>query len=403
MIIPALAITSVVLLVAYARKATPGTLVSLGMLAFCLGGLFLSIFTMAIALAMFIAGVVLGLVSLEQKGRLVTLSVLVLIALAAVSIPMGMSTWRKVRLRDQYPYLSLRQRVQPVSQTVLTVPAADEAEEEDSEYERFPRFLSRRYAIASLHRSAVSHFLETPEFGVQRMAYPSLRNLEQDDGSPIQLPPSYDAPGDDAEYLVDGDPHSQVAPIQSDAVGEQRQAMNDRLEAGHRHFSGWFLDRDRFGDVQDLDRVAGFLPHAIVEDGAGRWNQDLSFPFNRESKLGRSGTAPTLVLKKLQLVGLLYHEEPVVYQLDTLPELLSADTATTRPLDSFEKRGLEELQRAGPVYAEHHPRALRMLGALRSSAACVECHDGPTTQLLGAFSYELEPLVALGGIPLTRN
>ena len=38
---------------------------------------------------------------------------------------------------------------------------------------------------------------------------------------------------------------------------------------------------------------------------------------------------------------------------------------------------------------EVHTHRIRMLGALRASKQCVQCHQVPRGELLGAFSYEL--------------
>jgi hypothetical protein len=68
---------------------------------------------------------------------------------------------------------------------------------------------------------------------------------------------------------------------------------------------------------------------------------------------------------------------------ETLPEKLEI-----RPLDLFEVAGVAELAQGKDQFVRHKGNVVRMLGALRATAQCIECHtEHKTGDLLGAFSY----------------
>jgi hypothetical protein len=60
----------------------------------------------------------------------------------------------------------------------------------------------------------------------------------------------------------------------------------------------------------------------------------------------------------------------------------------TRPLDVFETTGVAELRDGKELFIRTRGNAIRMLGALRATEQCLECHtDSKRGDLLGAFSY----------------
>lgn len=317
-----------------------------------------------VALSLLASAVLVLLFRAQPTGRGIWVSLVVCGGLLIA----GHSAWeravRRVQLRDQFAYVSLRERTQPVNETKYLV----DTSKAETEYDTAPLgwWMSRARSIESLHRSAVYHFLETPEFGVIRMAYPSLRMLEDGDGQPIVLP-------DEGELVYGG-----TSPGPQDLSTVQAQ-----LRREHLTFRNMFTDKERFGSVKDLDQVAGFLPHAITDKVVSRSGHDVGSLFEPRD---------SLQLVRLQLVGLLYHAEPVVYELDTLPELLNAATAPTRALDDFESRALNKLIAGESIYSERVNGNVQMLGGLLNAESCQACHHGPANQLLGAFSYELQPV-----------
>ncbi|MEM9701358.1 MAG: hypothetical protein AAF907_02790 [Planctomycetota bacterium] len=95
-------------------------------------------------------------------------------------------------------------------------------------------------------------------------------------------------------------------------------------------------------------------------------------------------------LRRLELIGLLLHDEPVAYPSDDLPRMNAADRKVTRPLTAFERTALAELEAGAWVVASERSDRLRALGALPAAAGCAECHGVAEGTLLGAFSYDFE-------------
>jgi hypothetical protein len=94
--------------------------------------------------------------------------------------------------------------------------------------------------------------------------------------------------------------------------------------------------------------------------------------------------------KSVDLVGLLTHEQPVVYVSENLPAMEDLKKTPTRPLDAFETAGLGSLQKGETHYVRSRDGIVRMLGAVRAKSDCLACHETRQVgELLGAFSYTL--------------
>jgi hypothetical protein len=128
-----------------------------------------------------------------------------------------------------------------------------------------------------------------------------------------------------------------------------------------------FVNPRGFGFVKDR-RVAGFQRHGMtkVPSSVAAW-----------------------VVAHVELVGLVVHEEPVVYVSANLPRMDDVRTVPTRPLDPFESEALDALRGGEEVYARGAGGSARMVGAIRATRQCVVCHGGSRGDLLGAFCYGL--------------
>jgi hypothetical protein len=133
-----------------------------------------------------------------------------------------------------------------------------------------------------------------------------------------------------------------------------------------------FLDPAGFGYVEDRDHVAGFEPHQF------RATPELA------------GVNERWVVVRLELVSLLKHKEPVAYATDAFPNLTESDNAPTRPLNLIEKKALKALREGDDLATESSGDRIRMVGSLRASKQCLECHEVKRGDLLGAFSWELQ-------------
>jgi hypothetical protein len=65
-----------------------------------------------------------------------------------------------------------------------------------------------------------------------------------------------------------------------------------------------------------------------------------------------------------------------------------------RALNQFEAGALPQLETAKDLVIEQQPKRIEMLGAVRAATNCLACHEGQRGELLGAFSYEITPLVS---------
>jgi hypothetical protein len=104
-------------------------------------------------------------------------------------------------------------------------------------------------------------------------------------------------------------------------------------------------------------------------------------------------------INRVELVSLLTYYEPSVYVLDERPTMQLALQAKRRPLDEFERLGLDALRRGEElVWTREAPK--RMFGAIRAHGWCLGCHTGAKEgDLLGAFTYYLDTPAA----PLNDN
>jgi hypothetical protein len=148
--------------------------------------------------------------------------------------------------------------------------------------------------------------------------------------------------------------------------GEFYDWHNDRLLE--------FLFPRGFGYVKDRDHVAGFKPHGFRK----ACHKEISeshyyFAFH------------------IHLVGILRYETPMVYLSDKLPSMEQIHQGKTRPLDYFEKAALMALRDGEDLFIASKDNTLRMLGALRATKTCQQCHEAQIGDLLGAFSYTLRP------------
>jgi hypothetical protein len=129
-----------------------------------------------------------------------------------------------------------------------------------------------------------------------------------------------------------------------------------------------FVNPRGFGYFKDRRHVTGFETHRFsqVPASANRWK-----------------------VQTLELVSLLLHDEPEVYVSSHLPRMDRLQGVPTRPLDRFEEFGLDALRHGEDIFTTKVVEGARMLGAVRSTRQCVDCHGGETGALLGAFSYTL--------------
>lgn len=241
----------------------------------------------------------------------------------------------------------------------------------------------RHRMLGELHQNQLDAFINSPGFGPLRgLPRVSEAVLERDPRPTITPPdppevpyePGNGAPPGNADQgeLVDLAAKDELSTLQKQS--DQFVALKkDQLQSLHRESAVDFINAQGFGWV-DSGRVAGFEPHSF-------------------SKLPEvSGTNQGgWVLTSLQLVSMLKHQTPVIYDTRELPrmEVLRSEDIPTRPLDAFEASALPKIRQGEMVVVEEATNRIRMLGAVRAGKTCIECHEVPRNTLLGAFSYEL--------------
>jgi hypothetical protein len=88
-------------------------------------------------------------------------------------------------------------------------------------------------------------------------------------------------------------------------------------------------------------------------------------------------------------MGLVVHEQAVVYPSPNLPRMEDVQNIPTRLPDAFERDGLEALKAGEDLFFRGAGDKARMLGSIRATRDCVACHGGTRGDLLGAFTYTL--------------
>jgi hypothetical protein len=261
-------------------------------------------------------------------------------------------------LRPQFPFESLEDRIPraklPTGGDSLPAATLHRLQEQ----ERILESSWRESELAYIHNDHWARFIQNPNFGVgRREAYWSIekRHLESTHfpkepvGQPDPSLGSFSYP-----------------PLE----GAKRTNEKDlsALFGLHQAGSFDFINLTGFGYVKDRSAVAGFETHgfsmAPVRKG---W-----------------------LVRRVDLVGMLLHEQPVVYVTDNLPRMDLVRNVPTRSLDAFESAGLHELEKGEDLYVRESPQGWRMLGSLRSTKQCIKCHAGERGDLLGAFSYILD-------------
>ena len=287
----------------------------------------------------------------------------------AVWLPWSAERWRTMqRLAQRYPVA-----VHPKPKSYPSTAASAETETMDnllgSELGVRGTFRGRDRILTAVHRSAVDRFATAAGFGAGRMGPVGLRP-DWVEVEPLPRLP-VDTPAKDPATPPPG-----LLPDEPDWVRQAVEGLSGRpltatlltLDAVE------FANGEGFGPVlsetSDTLTIAGFQPHG----------------FRRGSRV--AADRPDLRLVRLQLVGLLMHDEPVVYDSDNLPNMERVAEYPTRPPDAFERSALAKLRNGETLVTGETGDSLRLLGAIRNIDACADCHDGGAGSLLGAFSYE---------------
>src|SRR5262249_55358553 len=238
------------------------------------------------------------------------LSLLATAAAYGLAVYLSLSAMQQFdRLRERFPFESMEDRVPaPRPHSAVSPLPIDTANRlttlEESVRDNFLRALGLR----QLHEARVWLFVNSPGFGVTR--FPLIPNEYRltgglRDDPPILQPVSSANPSGSTGDLSPG----------SGTVAQKG------LQGLHLESIVDFAHHRGFGYVKDRRHVAGFQSHRFsqVPKAEEHWE-----------------------VRRLELVGLLLHEEPVVYVSENLPRMDELRGAPTRPLDPFEAAALEK-------------------------------------------------------------
>ncbi|MBI3821095.1 MAG: hypothetical protein HY289_00270 [Planctomycetes bacterium] len=145
-------------------------------------------------------------------------------------------------------------------------------------------------------------------------------------------------------------------------------------------------------DLESIHKLSIFsFGESNTKSPEQRWQALYNKPLPRKAQLWE--------IKSLDLVGLVVHDEPVVYvsELETkkngpMPkfDMTNLKENKKRDLDLFEAEGLEELRNGKPLYIRSKEGIVRVLGPINAGKACLKCHhESKEGDMLGAFSYTL--------------
>ncbi|MCA9040881.1 MAG: hypothetical protein KDA65_11085 [Planctomycetaceae bacterium] len=286
--------------------------------------------------------------------------------------------------KEKFPLVSLKDRLNYEDGLTETRLAEDFSTVSDDEYsgleaDRFQAYSqtyhntnwTRKRALSRIHADATTRFINSQGFGISRMRVFGPKWIDEiTEPEPIPLPDRYEL------RKPSTPPTEKLVPLAQSSGTTELLPMpeEESLWATHLFSAGDFVSAGSNGFVEDRQHVSGFLSHG----------------FREIPTLGRKETDSREDWKivQLQLVSLLKHGEPVVYNSPELPRMEALKETGTRPLTELEQSALAKLCAGEDLVFEIEPTTIRMLGSLRALRSCLKCHRGEEGQLLGAFTYE---------------
>ena len=226
--------------------------------------------------------------------------------------------------------------------------------------------------LHGVHRHYSYRFASRLGFGVVRMSRVQRRPLDYL-GEPAVVP-EFPQPGK-SRLNDDGDLVPRPDPLAALAEYHTARGIDFANEPGFGAINAaehlWDLDNlPDDADPAEAPFLIGFRPHAA------------------RSEAGDGPLMPGWKLHRIELIGLVLHDEPVAYASEALPRMGETASHDTRPLTAFEADALPQLAAGEWVVAAADRYRLRAAGALPAANACAACHGVPVGTLLGALSYD---------------
>lgn len=341
------------------------------------------------------------------------------------------------KLQEENPFVSLRDRLayEADHEASLELPNWTKPETNSADEKWVPRAES----LKLLHSEEVSLFIQRNNNGVRRTASPSIQFVRLDEypGPEFDLISdkttqegqgnAVDLPSDDApsyfEWRKEHGNRSNKPTFRDVSLIHNPNLLLSRSFLSRLHLKtvNDFAPLPSWGYVESLDRVSGFKAHSVSArfetdpwelnrfdtlknelykeyriDIAERHWKDRMTADEKQAVYKRArnffNTPPknaVWLIKNMQLVSLLKHDTPRVYNSNRMPDMNELQQVTTRDLNEFESQSLSSLVAGEEVSIESHMNRIQMLGAIRATKSCVACHIVSEGRLLGAFSYDL--------------
>ncbi len=305
-----------------------------------------------------------------QRGTLFcTVGLLAIVGLASyysdrlrdIATPVSASERQLADARKKLAFVSLQVRLPTGKPISPTKPLSADAQKHWEELETYHARSDRAEMLKALHERTRNVFVDRPGEGMGRM---------------VETPADILFAGEDDKNSIEQAGEPAYFPLSAGDVVARVTADADFRDIHRSGMMNFFPSRG-FGYVKDRDQVAGFKPHGFRHT---YWMDHVP-----------------LRVDHVLLIGILKHEQPVVYLTEKLPSMDKIHLEKTRPLDLFEQAGLASLRDGEDLHIASKDAAFRMIGALRATKTCQKCHDAETGDLLGAFSYTLRP------VPKNRN
>jgi hypothetical protein len=279
------------------------------------------------------------------------------------------------------PYVSIAERLvfengKTFKAGKLSDNAAKELEAIEQNLQSRQQWDGRVEALQRLHSTEVASFVKRPGFGMERRPMPRATPLDDFSPKSPDLPLITLRPlGPDEVGPSVTLPENAAAA----AAGGQTLLPLDMLASLHRHGRIDFVNPSGFGHVKEPRVTAGFEPHRFSH-----------IPRLFAPRRDKEEPMEQWLVRKLELVSLLKHANPLVYESDELPRMDKIDKVKTRGLLDFETKALESLRKGEDLVTEATTNTIRMVGAIRASKQCLSCHSCERGALLGAFTYQLQ-------------
>jgi hypothetical protein len=289
-------------------------------------------------------------------------------------------------LRKRYPFVSIAPRLEYEKDRAKR-PAPELPEEAAKRLQSVEQSYGGQHwwgnprgeSLKQLHSAEVEKFISREGFGLDRMPMPGPEYLELAEAQPIPFTASGALP------LAEKSIGPKIALARGEEAGPAHlmkagALMPSLAQLDSFHLRGQldFISSGSLGYIKDRTHVAGFQAHQF------RTMPQLVDPAYTQEKTPRK---EKWAVARLELVSLLKHEEPAVYISETLPRMEQLREVQTRPLNDFEAKALERLQKGEDVVTDSSLNQIRMMGSLRAVKQCLQCHSANRVELLGSFSY----------------